>query len=470
MKKNTVNLLAILVLSLSVGFTSCNDYLDVLPKGQKIPTTLADYEAFIRDEYGCQRVDITQTTILLNDRYVSSSTLSYYPLYKANYFWDENEDRIALNNSDESAYYNGYGAISTFNLIIEHAPSATEATDAKKNELVAQAKVLRAMTYYNLVNYYAATYNEATAATKLSVPLITSANMGASYKQVSIKEMYDFMLQDVKEALPRLSKKAATMLHPNLGTAYALNARIYLQMGNYTLALENAENALKENSSLYDWVAYYNSNKAQIENPTSYTTTTSPMDFSYVENYNYRHGATSYSSTESSLQVDRATRFEAGDARFAARWKLRTVGSDTYYASITRGFFNYGGITTTEVYLIKAECLARSGKYDLAMDALDTVRQKRILPAQYVKLTATTEEEAINYIRRTKENELILTITAFADARRFNKEAKYARTLTKVFGGQSYSLSPNSHMWTMPFPMGAISNPGNGTIKQNVEK
>lgn len=470
MRRNIVNLLTFLVFSLSFGLTSCNDYLDVLPKGQKIPTSLADYEAFIRDEYGCQRVDITQTSILLNDRFLSSSTLSYYPLYKANYFWDESANRIALNNADEGAYYNGYGAISTFNLIIEHAPSATEATDAQKNELVAQAKVLRAMTYYNLVNYYADTYDEATAATKLSVPLITSANVGASYKQVSIKEMYDFMLNDVKEALPYLPKKAATILHPNLGTAYALNARIYLQMGNYAIALENAENALKENSSLYDWVAYYNSNKAQIENPTSYTTTTSPMNFSYVENYNYRHGASYSSSTESSLQVDRATRFEAGDSRFASRWKLRTVGADTYYTSTTRGFFNYGGITTTEVYLIKAECLARSGKYDLAMDALDAVRQKRILPAQYVKLTATTEEEAISYIRRTKGNELILTITAFADARRYNKEAKYARNLTKVFSGQSYSLSPNSHMWTMPFPMGAISNPGNGSIKQNVEK
>ena len=31
--------------------TSCNDYLDIVPKGNKIPTTLADFEALLRDEY-----------------------------------------------------------------------------------------------------------------------------------------------------------------------------------------------------------------------------------------------------------------------------------------------------------------------------------------------------------------------------------------------------------------------------------
>ena len=29
-----------------INLTSCNDYLDIVPKGNKIPTTLADFEAF----------------------------------------------------------------------------------------------------------------------------------------------------------------------------------------------------------------------------------------------------------------------------------------------------------------------------------------------------------------------------------------------------------------------------------------
>ena len=36
---------------------------------------------------------------------------------------------------------------------------------------------------------------------KLSVPLITSADINAPHKQVTIQEIYDFMIKDVKEAI-----------------------------------------------------------------------------------------------------------------------------------------------------------------------------------------------------------------------------------------------------------------------------
>lgn len=457
-------------ISLLIGLSSCTDYLDILPKGAKIPATLADYEALIRDEYSNHRVDILQALILLNDRFVSSSSLDYYPLYKANYFWDESADRVALNKSDETCYYNGYAAISTFNLIIENAPNATDCTDDERNVLIAQAHVLRAMCYFNLINFYAETYTETTASTKLGIPLISSALIKAPYKQVTIKEIYDDILKNVGAALPNLPETSATVLHPNKGTAYAFLARCYLQMGKYTEALSNAEKALQANSTLFDWTEYYNANKTQIEKPKSYTRTASPMGFDFVENYNYRHGSVSYASSEISLLVGRAPSFEAGDAHFASRWKIRTVGADTYYYSTLTGFFNYGGMTTTEVYLIKAECLARAGKTQEAMDVLNTVRVKRILSTVYQPLVAANADEALKYIIKTKTNELILTIMPFADSRRWNKEEKLARTFTKVVNGKTYSLSPNSYMWTMPFPKGATDNPGNGSITQNVNK
>jgi len=470
MKNKILTISYVLVFFASILFSSCNDYLGVMPKGAKIPTKLADYEAFIRDEYGNQRVDVTQANILLNDRYLTSSDLSYYPFWRANYMWDESADRVTLNKSDEGCYYVSYSAISTCNLIIENAPSATECTDAERNTLIAQAKVLRAMSYFNLANYYADAYDESTASKKLSVPLISSAVINAPYKQVTIQEIYDDMLKNMEDALPNLPETSATVLHPNKGTAYAFLARCYLQMGKYTNALANAELALQANSTLFDWTAYYASNKAQIENPNSYVKTVSPMGFNYVENYNYQHGERSYASSERNIPVLRAASFEPGDARFASRWKLRTVGADTYYTSTLTGFFNYGGLTTTEVYLIKAECLARTGKVKEAMDVLNAVRVKRILPAVYQPLATTDAVTALKYIIKTKTNELIITIMPFADTRRWNKETSLARTFTKVVGGTTYSLSPTSHLWTMPFPKGATDNHGNGSITQNVDK
>ena len=186
--------------------------------------------------------------------------------------------------------------------------------------------------------------------------------------------------------------------------------------------------------------------------------------------HSHPHGSTYYAATEYNIPVARATRFEDGDARFAARWKIKTVGTDTYYAGTTRGYFNYGGITTTEMYLIKAECLARNNDLQGAMDALNAVRKTRILPAKYQDLAATSIQDAVKKIWKTKENELIFSIIPFADARRLNLDSNYARTFTKTINGTTYTLTPTSHLWTMPFPMGATSNPGNGTLTQNVDK
>lgn len=464
------------VLMCCVMCSSCNDYLDIVPKGNKIPTTLADYEALLRDEYTIGQTSISNALYLLNDYYVTVSNLNSPTLTRANYMWDETADRILLNNADESTYYQLYAAISSCNLIVENVPSATEATDAERAEVIAYAKVIRSLCYFVLANYYADTYDAATAGEKLSVPLITSANINAPSQQVTIQAIYDFIIQGVQEAIGEgLPEQSMTVLHPNLGAAYALLARVYLQMQNYSEALHYANLALEQNDQLYDWNAYYDEHRSTIENPEDYTGLPTPTDYSYVENYYFRcgNGSPNYTTNELNIPIERAERFEEGDARFLSRWKLYSQNQDTYYRGVGNGYFNWGGLTTTEVYLIKAECqarLAQGGDFTEAMNTLNAVRQTRIRPEVYQPLTASTLTEAIELIRRTKDNELIFSIVPFADARRFNQEGTYARTMTKTYGGETYTLRPDSHLWTMPFPAGAINNPGNGSIQQNVSK
>ena len=252
-------------------FSSCDDYLNIVPKGEKIPTTLADFESLLRDEYTIGQTPVSNALYLLNDYYVTVSNLNSPTLTRANYMWDESADRIMLNNSDEGTYYQMYAAISSCNLIIENAPTATEATDAERAEVIAYAKVIRSLCYYVLVNYYADTYEAATAGEKLSVPLIVSSVIDAPSEQVTIQEMYDFIIQGVEEAIDGgLPEESMTVIHPNLGAAYAFLARVYLQMQDYTKALEYAELALGQNSALYDWHAYYDDHIAAIENPDDY--------------------------------------------------------------------------------------------------------------------------------------------------------------------------------------------------------
>ena len=471
-----------IIVSISLLFTgmilsSCNDFLNILPKGEKIPTTKADFEAFIRNESNHLN-DATQAINLLNDVYMKPSSLSSITLSSINYNWLENENRIEQNNSDEALYYYSYSAIANWNLIINSMPTATECTQTEKDELIAQAKVLRAMNYFYLTNYYADAYNSSTAATKLSVPQILSMDMGAPSTQLTIEKMYEFILQDLTEAIPHLPTEGATILHPTLGCCYAMLARTYLTMGNYTEALTYAEEALKQNNKLFNWCSYYEENKEQIEKPNDWSTSYPAIGLDNPENYIFRYGTNSQknfgqSGTYGALTVERAALFEEGDARLASKWKAKYEAPDNIFYGIRNDKFNGGGISTPEMYYIKAECLARKGgeeNINAAMNVLNEVRKTRIFNDKYKLLTATSTEQAVKYIIQEKANEYVQTAIPFWDMRRLNQDAVYARTLTKEYNGTSLSLSPTSHLWTMPFPMGATSNPGNGTLQQNVER
>ena len=78
----------------------------------------------------------------------------------------------------------------------------------------------------------------------------------------------------------------------------------------------------------------------------------------------------------------------------------------------------------------------------------------------------TTEAKA-KEIRKIAEGLIALAVKEKDNFEEVTVKAKVAR---KDKDGKTVSLSPSSYMWTFPFPQGAISNAGNGSITQNVEK
>ena len=62
--------------------SSCNDYLNIAPKGNKIPTTLADFEALLRDQYTISRTPVENALYLLNDVYLTNAKEKFKELSK----------------------------------------------------------------------------------------------------------------------------------------------------------------------------------------------------------------------------------------------------------------------------------------------------------------------------------------------------------------------------------------------------
>ena len=87
----------LIALALIAGMlmTSCNDYLDIKPKGDKIPETLTDYEALLRGETMLNPIaymPVLQALYLMNDAQRNKMMLNTKNLTTANYMWDESAD------------------------------------------------------------------------------------------------------------------------------------------------------------------------------------------------------------------------------------------------------------------------------------------------------------------------------------------------------------------------------------------
>ncbi len=457
--------------------SGCNDYLNEIPKGQKTPTTWEDYNAFVRTTEK-HYFEMDQLFCLVGDLFYTPNQLNSNQLVNTHYFWKEDVDRTLINSTDKNAYYNAYEALFYANLIVDGAPSATESTEEQRNMLTAQGRVLRALIYHYLVNYYADQYTEENKH-YLAVPLVTSPSVTSPSPQGTLEEVYRFILSDLEAALPYLPQEGESLFHPTLVTGYGLLARVYLSMNNYDKALEYADRALTLNDSLFDWVAFYEADRARYENPTLYTAGVSGNpERDNPENYYFHFGSMNMyrgnNGTSYALTPERAARFETGDTRLLTHWKRRVSASGiVYYSGIYGLEPNKGGMRSPEMYYIKAECLARQGGADnlkAAMELVNSVRKTRILPENYTEWSAETTKEAVEKIISDKANEYIQSQVVFCDYRRLNKTTEYARTLTKTVDGVTYTLKPDSHLWIMPFPNEAMSNPGNGTLTQNVAK
>lgn len=463
--------IAIIFSAVMMLMSSCNDYIDVLPKGMRIPTTLQDFEALMRNEYSANYLACAQAPYLLNDKFVGTNACRNQDnLTTCHYMWKEDRDRTLLNASTEDVFDNGYGIIGVMNTIIENAPGATDATDAEKNEVLAYAYAVRAFVLFQIVNYYADAYDPVKAEATPGVPLIYSANLNAPWHQGSVKEVYDQILSDFNKSIELgVPEKAMTAVQPDRGAVEAGLARVYLSMREYDKALAHAEAALDRNSRLFDWNDFYARYKDRVDNPDDYNKITSPMDHVNVENYWFcsGNGNPNYPCSDIDIPEERRAMFEPGDVRALCRWKKYQSQADVYYRGMLTGYYNLSGIATPEVYLIKAECQVRKGNITDGLETLDTVRKTRLAPDSYSPSAASDEGDAIAKIRRAKADELINSIYPFIDAKRLNAEGKYTVTLTKTFDDKAYTLSPTSHLWTMVFPANAINRPGNGTLTQN---
>jgi len=151
-------------------------------------------------------------------------------------------------NDINNTWQQAYAAINNANIIIDGlAKSSGVISDEVKTQYVAEAKFVRALSYYTLVTIYARPYTENNGASK-GLPLrlqaeTTSANNDLA--RSTVKEVYKQILEDLDFAEANLpdsySSSALNTTRAHKSTAIALKTRVYLNKGDFQNVITEAK-------------------------------------------------------------------------------------------------------------------------------------------------------------------------------------------------------------------------------------
>lgn len=156
--------------------------------------------------------------------------------------------------------------------------------------------------------------------------------------------------------------------------------------------------------------------------------------------------------------------YREDDLRKLRKSAVFNVADTTYRNSYNGRRYCFGGIATDEVYLIKAECLARAGIVNEATEVLNHLWMHRADNTKpFVALTADSPDEALKLILSERRKELIFRGLRWQNLRRLNKEGADI-TIMRTVNGQEYTLAPNSPSYVLPIPPDEIRLSG---IHQN---
>lgn len=465
--KNYIKNINLIILSLTlVVFASC-DIDDVKPINQLVT------EKVIKDE--------TSANNALRGVYSSYQNfgVGFFPLHLGAY---GNEGRISGFLSGMSGFntnsvpvdnrylgdlYNDhYKIINNANFLIGEleAGKAVGISDSSKNQIIAQAKALRGLAYFNLLRYFGHFFDtnseygvviRTTFATDLDVD-----------PRDNVQDVYNLILSDLEFAVENAPEFVQHFLVSKT-TARGLLSKVNLYLGNYDtaaqLAMEVVNNyegyALESNYSDI-FTNSYTSSEVLFAPSASSATESSGMD--NVRQTTYSESLRSQADFQVGDSLDGDLFSGTGyDPRFTYAYSSATAGFNKNakypYTSASDKSNTTFYLRLAEVYLIHAEAEARrtDGDLNVALGSLNAVRNRVGLTPRELSDKATLLED----VRNEKLLELF-----FENGEGWFDMVRY-HTLGDV---DAFTIKPtltSINQFALPIPLRALA--GNNKLKQN---
>ena len=217
---------------------SCEDVLKEAPKSLAVETfynTLAEVQAAVNAIYTPLRDSNTSgmgvyIAVLEGHTDYGLGRGSYAIL---NNFAGLDNVNISRVSGAWSAFYL---SIRNANLVIKNAPNGKAISQADVAKSVAEAKFLRAFSYFHLVRNWG------------GVPIRTEANMAdITAKRNTVDEVYALVLSDLQAAETGLPDQVTDIGRPTKWASKTMLADVYLQLGKFVEARDKADEVIKAN-------------------------------------------------------------------------------------------------------------------------------------------------------------------------------------------------------------------------------
>lgn len=478
MKKIIYSLFVLLTMT-TVG---CDNYIDITPKGAVTVDSAQQYYELIATP---MRAYYPSSFILLSDdQWAKESEILGYESISAdgiNFTFNEKADRTIL--PDNNLYENMYNLILRSNLVIDNVDKG-QGSQELKTLAKAEARTFRAFDHFLAVNTFAKAYNPETAASDGGVCIMDRYDLEATPVKSTVAEVYNFIINELEQAVPLLEEKPVNIYHPNRAFGYALLAKVYLFHRDWAKAQEAAEQSLKLNSQLADYNLINDAGgTARYKN---FAKDGNPEVLSYHWMAGWGSGEQVCLYHYGMISPELKSLFEANDLRYSlflrdtgtsiTSWFDSGSGAAIWTPAITnldRFTYMSVGLRTAEVYLIMAEALARQNKLTEAANYVSQLRDKRIKGGNGHVDAPATQVEMVKMIIDERRKELLFGFNRFFDLKRLNIEPAYQKAITRVFPvlniseahpQQTYTLKPDSRLYVIPFPHSARDKNPNLTL------
>lgn len=311
-----------------------------------------------------------------------------------------------INSTGPNVWLDMYPIINRCNLAIAGLTDATGLTEIVKNQLLGEARFLRALHYFYLVNLYG------------PVPLVLGTNYkeNALLSRSSVDDVYQQIIKDLLDAEDLMSdnfvgsngySNSSERVTPNRWAAKALLARVYLYTKNYNEAVTLSTEVIN-NNALFNLTDL---NEVFLKNSQEAIWQLQPVNLDWNT-----EDARLFIIPESGpsdlypvyLSDSLLNSFEANDHRrmdwvdtvtvdgvsyyYPYKYKSATLGADvTEYQMILR---------LAELYLIRAEANTQLNNVSASAEDLNAIRKRAGLPDYAGGYNQTSLLNAIFHERR----------------------------------------------------------------------